>query len=72
MRYVLILLGLLLIGSGVAIWFGRISCPDRHETVTVGNYSASLTEQRPIPQWLGGMTVLTGLAITLLAVKYRR
>ncbi len=72
MRYVLTVLGLLLIGAGVAIWFGRLSYPDEHDTIKVGNYTASLTRQRPIPQWLGGVTALTGLAIALLGTKYRR
>ena len=72
MRYVLILLGVVLIGVGAAICFGRISYPDRHETVKVGDYSASLTQERPIPPWLGGVTALTGLAIALLGTKYRR
>ena len=72
MRYVLIVLGMLLIGFGAAIWFGRLSYPDSHETVKIGNYSASLTESRPIPQWLGGVTALAGLAIVLLGMKYRR
>ena len=71
MRYVLIVLGLVLIGVGIAIWFGRLSYPDRNETIKIGDYSASLTERRPIPQWLGGMTALTGLAIALLGMKYR-
>ncbi len=72
MRYVLTVLGLLLIGAGAAIWFGRLSYPDEHETIKVGNYTASLTRQRPIPQWLGAVTALTGLTIALLGTKYRR
>jgi hypothetical protein len=72
MRYVLIVLGLILIGAGAAIWFGQISYPTEHDTVKVGNLSATLTRERPIPQWLGGVTALTGLAIALLGLKYRR
>lgn len=72
MRYVLTVLGLLLIGTGIAILFGRLSYPDEHDKVKVGNYVATLTRERPIPQWLGGVTALTGLAIALLGQKYRR
>lgn len=72
MRYVLIMLGVLLIGFGVAIWFGRVSYPDEHEAIQMGSFSATLTRERPIPQWLGGVTALTGLAIALLGTKYRR
>ena len=72
MRYVLIVLGLILIGGGAAIWFGLISYPTEHETVKVGNLSATLTRERPIPQWLGGVTGLTGLIIVALGARYRR
>jgi len=72
MRHVLIVLGLVLIGAGIAIWFGKISYPAEHDTVKVGNFTASLTTERPIPPWLGGFTALTGLAILLLGMKYRR
>jgi len=72
MRYVLIVLGVVMIGGGAAIWFGRLSYPDEKEIVKVGSLSATLTRERPIPQWLGAVTALTGLAIAALATKYRR
>lgn len=72
MRHVLIVLGAVLIGIGIAIWFGKLSYPDETSIVKVGGLSATLTRERPIPQWLGAVTALTGLAIGLLATKYRR
>jgi hypothetical protein len=72
MRYALIVLGLILIGTGTAIWLGKISYPTEHDTIKVGSFSASLTTERPIPQWLGGVTVLVGVAIALLGTRYRR
>jgi hypothetical protein len=72
MRYVLIVLGVVLIGVGAAIWLGKISYPDERSVVKVGGLSATLTRERPIPQWLGAVTALTGLAISLLGTKYRR
>jgi hypothetical protein len=72
MRVALIVLGLVLIGAGAAIWFGRINYPTEHEVVKIGNMSAALTRERPVPQWLGGVTALTGLIIAALGTKYRR
>jgi hypothetical protein len=72
MRVGLIVLGLVLIGTGVAIWFGWISYPTEHEVVKVGNLSAMLSRERPVPQWLGGVTALTGLLIAALGTRYRR
>ena len=72
MRVALIVLGLILIGSGIAIWFGRINYPTERDVVKVGNLSATLTRERPVPQWLGGVTALTGLIIVVLGTRYRR
>ena len=72
MRIAIIVLGVLLIGAGALIAFGKLSYPDQTEEVKVGAFSATLTQQRPIPVWLGAVTVLTGLAIVLLGTKYRR
>lgn len=72
MRAALIVLGLILIGAGVAIWFGRIDYPTEHDVVKVGNLSATLTRERPVPQWLGGLTALTGVLIAALGTRYRR
>jgi hypothetical protein len=71
-RVALIVLGLVLIGAGAAIWFGLINYPSEHEVVKVGNMSAMLTRERPVPQWLGGVTALTGLLIAALGTRYRR
>jgi len=72
MRYVLIVLGLLLIGAGAVIWFGKLSLPSEHKQVQIGRFPATLTTERPIPQWLSAFTALTGLAIALLGTRYRR
>ena len=72
MRFVLIALGVLLIGAGGAIALQLVSYPTEHEVVKVGNMSASMTRERPIPLWLGGVTALTGLIIVGLGTRYRR
>jgi len=72
MRIVIFVIGVLLIGAGAAIWFGQLRYPTEHEMIKVGGLETRLTRERPIPQWLGGCTLLTGLAIVLLATKYRR
>jgi len=71
MRRILIALGLLLIGAGGAIGLQLISYPTEHEIVKIGTMSASLTRERPIPLWLGGVTALTGLIIVALGARYR-
>jgi len=72
MRVVFIALGVLLIGAGGAIGSQLVSYPSEHEVVKIGNMSAALTRERPIPLWLGGVTALTGLIIVVLGTRYRR
>ena len=72
MRLVIIALGVALIALGAAIGFGHLHDPREQEIVKVGQFSASLTRERPIPAWLGAVTALTGLAIAWLGTKYRR
>jgi hypothetical protein len=72
MRMAIIVLGVLLIGAGAVIGFGNLNYPEEKEEVKVGAFSATLTQQRPIPPWLGAVTALTGVAIALLGTKYRR
>jgi len=49
MRYALMLLGVALIGVGIAIGLGKLSYPDETSIVKVGGLSATLTRERPIP-----------------------
>jgi len=72
MRIAIIVLGILLIGAGAVMGFGKLSYTDQKEEVKVGAFSATLTQERPIPAWLGAVTALTGVAIALLGTKYRK
>jgi hypothetical protein len=72
MRAAIFVIGLLLIGAGAAIGFGNFRYPDETSVVKVGNLSATLTRERPIPHWLGAVTALTGLLIVGLGTRYRR
>lgn len=72
MRTAIYLIGIILIGAGAAIGFGNFRYPDETSIVKIGNVSATLTRQRPIPHWLGAVTALTGLLIVGLGTRYRR
>ena len=72
MRLAIMVLGVLLVALGAVIFFGHLQYPDEHEFVKLGDLTASLTRERPIPPWLGAVTALTGLVIAWLGTKYRR
>ena len=72
MRALIIVIGLALVACGLAIVLGHLGLPDTHEIVKIGSFTATLTRQRPIPAWLGGVTVLTGIVIAWLGTRYGR
>ena len=71
MRGVLIAIGLLLLIGGVAAFFGVIEYPHDTHSVQVGPLSASVTHEKTVPQWLGGVAALVGLGL-LAAGALRR
>jgi hypothetical protein len=71
MRIVMYVIGVILIGAGALMWFGKVRLQDETELVKIGGIEAKLTREREIPPWLGAYTALTGLAIVLLGTRYR-
>jgi hypothetical protein len=72
MRILMYVVGLLLIGAGAVIGFARITLHDDPKYLKRGGYEIKVERQQQVPRWLGGYTALTGLAIVLLATRYRR
>lgn len=66
MRIGLILAGIILIALGAAAFTGRLDFTHDKEVVKIGGLSASVKEEKSVPQWLGGVGVVVGLG--LLAV----
>jgi hypothetical protein len=71
MRGLLIAIGLLLLIGGAVAFFGVIEYPHDTHSVQVGPLSASVTHEKTVPQWLGGVAALVGAAL-LAAGALRR
>jgi hypothetical protein len=71
MRGVLLAIGLLLLIGGAAAFFGMIEYPHDTHSVQVGPLSASVTREKTVPQWLGGVAALVGIGL-LAAGALRR
>jgi hypothetical protein len=63
MRIGLILAGLILAAVGIAAFTGQLNFTEDKEVVKIGGLSASVKQERSVPQWIGGLGVLVGLGL---------
>lgn len=66
MRIGLILAGIVLAAVGVAAFTGTLNFTQDKEVVKIGGLSASVKQERSVPEWLGGVGVLVGLGLIVL------
>jgi len=66
MRIGLILAGIILAAIGLAAFTGSINFTQDKEVVKIGGLSASVKQEKTVPQWLGGIGVLVGLGLVVL------
>ena len=71
MRGALIAIGLVLVIGGAAAFFGMIQYPHDKEVVKVGGFSASVSQERSVPQWIGGVAALVGIGLVLAGAGRR-
>ncbi len=71
MRGAFLAIGRLLLVGGVAAFFGVIEYPHDTHSLQVGPVSASVTHEKTVPQWLGGVAALAGIGL-LAAGAIRR
>ena len=65
MRIGLILAGLILAAVGIAAFSGQLNFTEDKEVVKIGGLSASVKQERSVPQWIGGLGVLVGLGLVV-------
>lgn len=66
MRIGFIVVGIILIAVGIAGFTGKLNFTQNKEVVKIGGLSASVKEDRSVPQWLGGIGVLVGLGLIVV------
>ena len=71
MRGAFIAIGLVLLIGGAAAFFGMIQYPHDKEVVKIGGLSASVSEDRTVPQWLGGLAALVGIGLVVAGAARR-
>jgi len=63
MRIGLILAGIILAAVGIAAFTGQLNFTQDKEVVKIGGLSASVKQEKSVPQWIGGVGVLVGLGL---------
>jgi hypothetical protein len=63
MRIGLIIAGIILIAVGAAAFTGNLNFSQDKEVVKIGTLSASVKQDKTVPQWAGGVGVLVGLGL---------
>ena len=63
MRIGLILAGIIVAALGIAAFTGQLNFTQDKEVVKIGGLSASVKQEKSVPQWIGGVGVLVGLGL---------
>ena len=63
MRMGLIISGIVIAALGIAAFTGVLNFSQDKEVLKVGEFSATVSEQKTVPQWLGGVGLLVGLGM---------
>jgi hypothetical protein len=71
MRGAFIAIGLVLLIGGAAAFFGMVQYPHDKEVVKIGGLSASVNQERTVPQWIGGLAALVGLGLVVAGAARR-
>ncbi|HVV97591.1 MAG TPA: hypothetical protein VHC92_10675 [Rhodanobacteraceae bacterium] len=68
MRIGLIVAGILVAALGIAGFLGKLNFNHDKEVLKVGDLSATVQEEKTVPQWLGGIAILVGAGLVVAGV----
>jgi hypothetical protein len=68
MRIALIVAGVIIAALGVAGFLGKLNFSHDKEVLKIGDVSATVQEEKTMPQWLGGIAVLVGAGLVVAGV----
>jgi hypothetical protein len=72
MRMGLIIAGILLIAVGVAAFTGNLNFTKDKEVLKIGEFSATVKQEKTVPQWIGGIGALVGLGLVAAGAMGKR
>ena len=66
MRMGLIIAGIIIAALGIAGYLGKLNFNHDKEVLKVGDLSATVQEEKTVPQWIGGIVVLVGAGLVVV------
>ncbi len=69
MRMGLIISGIVVAALGIAAFTGALNFNQDKEVLKLGGISATVSQEKTVPQWLGGVGVLIGLGLVVLGAS---
>ena len=72
MRMGLIIAGILFIALGAAAFTGNLDFTQDKEVLKIGELSASVQQEKTVPQWAGGAGVRIGLGLLVAGAMRKR
>ena len=63
MRIILIVLGIVIGGLGVATVLGKFQYTQEKQVLQIGSFTAKADQQEAVPQWLGIAGIVIGLGL---------
>ncbi|MEZ5460329.1 hypothetical protein [Dokdonella sp.] len=72
MRMGMIIAGILFIVVGAAAFTGNLDFSRDKEVLKIGGLSATVQEEKTVPQWAGGAGVLIGLGLLVAGAMRKR
>ena len=65
MRMGLIIVGIIVAALGIAAFTGQLNFNKDKEVLKIGDLSATVQEEKTVPQWAGGVAVLVGVGLVV-------
>lgn len=72
MRMGMIIIGILIAALGIAAFTGQLDFTRDREVLKVGDLSATVKQEKTVPQWAGGVGVLVGLGLIAAGAMRKR
>jgi hypothetical protein len=65
MKAVIMLVGVLLLGFGIASMLGLLEFTEKKEVLKIGGLEASVERERSLPPWIGIAAIVAGTALVV-------
>ena len=72
MRMGLIVIGIIVAALGIAAFTGALNFSQDKEVLKLGDLSATVQQEKTVPQWAGGAGILVGLGLIAAGAMRKR